>query len=49
MIRHRFLLFYFVGAVISVILLILNAYTKDFQLVETAQAHQQPSDVLELF
>ncbi|MGQ0437503.1 SLATT domain-containing protein [Bacillus sp. B-TM1] len=36
----------FVGAVISVILLILNAYTKDFQLVETAQAHQKAADAL---
>ncbi|EJS63084.1 hypothetical protein ICU_04690 [Bacillus cereus BAG2X1-1] len=36
----------FVGAVISVSLLILNAYTKDFQLVETAQAHQKAADAL---
>ncbi|OUB05800.1 hypothetical protein BK708_40565 [Bacillus thuringiensis serovar yunnanensis] len=36
----------FVGAVISVTLLILNAYTKDFELVETAQAHQKAANAL---
>lgn len=36
----------FVGAVISIVLLILNAYTKHFDLVETAQAHQKATDAL---
>lgn len=36
----------FVGAIISVVLLILNAYTKDFELIETAQAHQKAADAL---
>ncbi|AIQ40521.1 SLATT domain-containing protein [Paenibacillus sp. FSL R5-0912] len=35
-----------VGALISVILLILNAYTKNFDLVETAQSHQKAADAL---
>ncbi|PEF44618.1 hypothetical protein CON22_20765 [Bacillus cereus] len=35
-----------IGALISVILLILNAYTKNFDLVETAQTHQKASDAL---
>ncbi|QNK88345.1 SLATT domain-containing protein [Sporosarcina sp. resist] len=35
-----------VGAVISIALLILNAYTKNFDLVETAQSHQQAADAL---
>lgn len=34
------------GAVISIALLILNAYTKNFDLVETAQSHQKTSDAL---
>jgi len=34
------------GAVFSVALLILNAYTYNFNMVETAQAHQQASDAL---
>jgi protease II len=34
------------GAVISIALLILNAYTKNFDLVETAQAHQKTADAL---
>jgi SMODS and SLOG-associating 2TM effector domain family 4 len=36
----------FVGAVISIALLILNAYTYNFDLVETAQAHQKAADAL---
>jgi protease II len=35
-----------VGALISVVLLILNAYTKNFDLVETAQSHQKAADAL---
>ncbi|MEN1990277.1 SLATT domain-containing protein [Paenibacillus hubeiensis] len=35
-----------VGASISIILLILNAYTKNFDLVETAQSHQKAADAL---
>ncbi|MCU5403828.1 SLATT domain-containing protein [Bacillus cereus] len=35
-----------IGAFISVILLILNAYTKNFDLVETAQSHQKAADAL---
>lgn len=35
-----------VGALISIILLILNAYTKNFDLVETAQTHQNAADAL---
>lgn len=35
-----------VGAVISIALLILNAYTKNFDLVETAQSHQKAADAL---
>lgn len=35
-----------IGAVISIILLILNAYTKNFDLVETAQSHQKAADAL---
>ncbi|OMF16924.1 hypothetical protein BK131_02750 [Paenibacillus amylolyticus] len=34
------------GALISVLLLILNAYTKNFDLVETAQSHQKAADAL---
>ena len=36
----------FIGAIISVALLILNAYTKNFDLVETAQGHQKAADAL---
>jgi hypothetical protein len=36
----------YVGTVISIALLILNAYTKHFDLVETAQAHQKAADAL---
>ncbi|QTB29078.1 SLATT domain-containing protein [Lysinibacillus sphaericus] len=35
-----------IGAIISVTLLILNAYTKNFDLVETAQSHQKAADAL---
>lgn len=35
-----------IGAFISVALLILNAYTKNFDLVETAQSHQKAADAL---
>lgn len=35
-----------IGALISIILLILNSYTKNFDLVETAQAHQKAADAL---
>lgn len=35
-----------IGAIISIILLILNAYTKNFDLVETAQTHQKAADAL---
>ncbi|MGZ0054205.1 SLATT domain-containing protein [Bacillus cereus] len=35
-----------IGASISVLLLILNAYTKNFDLVETAQSHQKAADAL---
>jgi protease II len=35
-----------VGAVISIALLILNAYTQNFDLVETAQSHQKAADAL---
>lgn len=35
-----------VGALISIALLILNAYTKNFDLVETAQSHQKAADAL---
>ncbi|MEK3955288.1 SLATT domain-containing protein [Psychrobacillus sp. FSL K6-1464] len=35
-----------IGACISIILLILNAYTKNFDLVETAQSHQNSADAL---
>lgn len=34
------------GAFFSLLLLILNAYTKNFDLVETAQAHQKAADAL---
>lgn len=34
------------GAFVSVSLLILNAYTKNFDLVETAQSHQKAADAL---
>lgn len=34
------------GALISISLLILNAYTKNFDLVETAQSHQKAADAL---
>ncbi|MCY9747944.1 SLATT domain-containing protein [Paenibacillus larvae] len=36
----------FVGAFISIGLLILNGYTKNFDLVETAQSHQKAADAL---
>lgn len=35
-----------VGAVFSIALLILNAYTKSFDLVEAAQSHQKVADAL---
>lgn len=35
-----------IGAVISISLLILNAYTKNFDLVETAESHQKAADAL---
>lgn len=35
-----------VGSIISISLLILNAYTKNFDLVETAQSHQKAADAL---
>ena len=35
-----------IGAIISITLLILNAYTKNFDLVETAQSHQKAADAL---
>lgn len=35
-----------IGAVISISLLILNAYTKNFDLVETAKSHQKAADAL---
>lgn len=35
-----------VGAIISIVLLILNSYTKNFDLVETAQSHQKAADAL---
>ncbi|MGG1638245.1 SLATT domain-containing protein [Paenibacillus sp. NRS-1760] len=35
-----------IGAFISIVLLILNAYTKNFDLVETAQSHQNAADAL---
>lgn len=34
------------GALVSIFLLILNAYTKNFDLVETAQSHQKAADAL---
>lgn len=34
------------GAIVSITLLILNAYTKNFDLVETAQSHQKAADAL---
>ncbi|UOO89189.1 SLATT domain-containing protein [Vitreoscilla massiliensis] len=34
------------SGIVSVILLILNAYTKNFDLVESAQAHQKAADAL---
>ncbi|UQZ85394.1 hypothetical protein SK3146_04683 [Paenibacillus konkukensis] len=34
------------GALVSISLLILNAYTKNFDLVETAQSHQKAADAL---
>jgi len=34
------------GAIISLILLILNSYTKNFSLIETAQEHKVASDAL---
>lgn len=34
------------GALVSIALLILNAYTKNFDLVETAQSHQKAADAL---
>ncbi|HDX9580602.1 TPA: SLATT domain-containing protein [Bacillus pseudomycoides] len=36
----------YIGAVISIALLILNAYAKHFDLVEAAQAHQKAADAL---
>lgn len=35
-----------IGATISIILLVLNSYTKNFDLVETAQNHQKAADAL---
>lgn len=35
-----------IGAIISITLLILNSYTKNFDLVETAQSHQKAADAL---
>lgn len=35
-----------IGAIISISLLILNAYTRNFDLVETAQSHQKAVDAL---
>lgn len=35
-----------VGTIFSVTLLILNSYTKNFDLVETAQSHQKAADAL---
>lgn len=35
-----------VGAIVSISLLILNSYTKNFDLVETAQSHQKAADAL---
>ncbi|MFD1736132.1 SLATT domain-containing protein [Bacillus salitolerans] len=35
-----------IGAIISIVLLILNSYTKNFDLVETAQSHQKSADAL---
>jgi len=34
------------GALFSILLLILNAYTKNFDLIETAQSHQKAADAL---
>lgn len=34
------------GALVSISLLIMNAYTKNFDLVETAQSHQKAADAL---
>ncbi|MFD1992051.1 SLATT domain-containing protein [Paenibacillus nicotianae] len=34
------------GAIVSIALLILNAYTKNFDLVETSQSHQKAADAL---
>jgi len=35
-----------IGAILSLCLLILNTYVKNFNLVETARKHQQASDLL---
>jgi hypothetical protein len=35
-----------IGAVIALVLFILNTYTKNFNLVETAQKHQKAADIL---
>lgn len=35
-----------IGAILSVILLVLNAYAKNFNLVEIAREHQKASDLL---
>lgn len=35
-----------IGAVISLVLLMLNTYTKNFNLTEIAQSHKQASDLL---
>jgi hypothetical protein len=34
------------GTIFSIILLILNTYTKDFNLIENAQSHQKAADAL---
>lgn len=35
-----------VGALLSIVLLVLNTYSKNFNLIETAQKHQQASNLL---
>ena len=35
-----------IGTILSLFLLILNAYAKNFELIETAQKHQNASDLL---
>lgn len=35
-----------IGSVVSLVLLIINTYTKNFNLVETAQKHKEASDLL---